>query len=50
MEKLVAASLRFQAHRKGGIACNIDAGNMVHLDRYILDLGHFRPLADAGQM
>jgi hypothetical protein len=45
MEELVAARLSLEAHGKGGIARDIDAGDMVHLDRYVLDLGHFRPLS-----
>ncbi len=45
MEELVATRLSLNAHGEGGIARDIDAGDMVHLDRYVLDLGHFRPLS-----
>ncbi len=50
VKKLVATRLRLKAHGEGGIACDIDARDMVHLDRYVLDLGHFRPSLNAGQM
>jgi hypothetical protein len=50
MEEPVAARLRFQAHGEGGITRDIDACDMIHLDRYIGDLGHFHPSLNAGQM
>ncbi len=47
MEKLVAAGLGFQAHRKGRIPRDRDAGDMVHLDRNIGDIRHGRPLVES---
>ncbi|MNE16250.1 hypothetical protein D3C80_1091910 [compost metagenome] len=44
VEKLVATGLGLQGHCEGGIASDVDAGNMVHLDCDLANMRHeFRP-------
>ncbi len=40
MKQFEATRLRFERHGKGGIAGNIDAGDMVHLERDLADFRH----------
>ncbi|MOA24132.1 hypothetical protein D3C78_1447980 [compost metagenome] len=50
MEQPVSACLRLEAHGEGGVTGNIDARDMIHLDRDVLDLRHAHvPLAACGR-
>ncbi|MNY21112.1 hypothetical protein D3C86_1546340 [compost metagenome] len=50
MEQPVSACLRLEAHGEGGVTGDIDAGDMIHLDRDVLDLRHAHvPLAACGR-
>lgn len=46
----VSTCLRLKAHGEGGVAGDIYAGDMIHLDRDVLDLRHAHlPLAACGR-
>ncbi len=51
MEQPISTRLRFKAHGEGGITADVDAGDMIHLDRDVLDLRHAHvPLAAYGRL
>ena len=49
VEQPVSACLRLKAHGEGGVTGDVDAGDMIHLDRDVFDLRHAHvPLAACG--